>query len=360
MSERYAPWVAALLVLAALGCGESAPVDPRTNPSDGPPTGNGDGSCSVPGEAQLEDVSSPDTVIGDGTPASCTSAAFVDAVARGGVITFDCGPEPIVITLETTAKVFNDQNPDIVIDGGGKVTLSGAGRLRILYQNTCDQQQVWTTSHCNDQDHPRLTVQNLTFVDGNAKAEEDGGGAIFVRGGRFKAVNTRFFNNVCHDVGPDVGGGAIRAFDMFQDRPAYIVNSTFGGEGLGNVCSNGAALSSIGVSYTVINSAFTHNEAIGDGANPQRPGTPGGGSGGAIYNDGNTFTLTVCGTVMENNTANEGGGAIFFVSNDRSGSLVIEDSVLSNNPSDGFETQGYPGIFVLANGDPQVRNSVIE
>jgi len=83
-------------------------------------------------------------------------------------------------------------------------------------------------------------------------------------------------------------------------------------------------------------------------------------SGGAIYNDGNTFTLTVCGTVMENNTANEGGGAIFFVSNDRSGSLVVEDSVLRNNPSDGFETQGYPGIFVLANGDPQVRNSVIE
>ena len=148
-----------------------------------------------------------DTVVGDGSPASCTSEAFVDAVALGGVITFDCGPEPIVITLDRTAKVFNDQNPDVVIDGGGKVTLSGGGRVRILYQNACDPSQVWTTSHCNDQDHPRLTVQNLTFVDGNAKAEEDGGGAIFVRGGRFKAVNTRFFNNVCHDVGPDVGGG---------------------------------------------------------------------------------------------------------------------------------------------------------
>jgi predicted outer membrane repeat protein len=349
-----------LVVFGLIGCGQSASVNPRTDPTDGPPTGNGDGSCSVPAEAQAEDVSNPDTVIGDGTSASCTSGAFVDAVARGGVITFDCGPTPVIITLDRTAKVFNDQNPDVVIDGGGKVTLSGGGRVRILYQNTCDAQQVWTTSHCNDQDHPRLTVQNLTFVDGNAKAEEDGGGAIFVRGGRFKAVDTRFFNNSCHDVGPDVGGGAIRVFDMYQDRPVYIVNSTFGGEGLGNVCSNGGALSSIGVSYTVINSALTHNAAIGNGANPQRPGTPGGGSGGAIYNDGNTFTLAVCGTVMENNTANEGGGAIFFVSNDRSGSLVIEDSVLRNNPSDGFETQGYPGIFVLANGDPQVRNSVIE
>jgi len=351
MSRFNAYYCVVCLAAALFGCGDAPPADPQTDPNDGPPIGNGDGTCNVPPEAQEEDVSNPDTVVGDGTPESCTSNAFVDAVALGGVITFDCGPDPVVITLDRTAKVFNDQIPDIVIDGGGKVTLSGGGRVRILYQNACDEAQVWTTSHCNDQDHPRLTVQNLTFVDGNAKAEEDGGGAIFVRGGRFKVINSRFLNNVCHDVGPDVGGGAIRVFDQ--------VNSTFGGEGLGNVCSNGGALSSIGVSYTVVNSAFTYNEAIGDGANPQRSGTPGGGSGGAIYNDGNTFTLTVCGTHIANNTANEGGGAIFFVSNDRSGSLIIEDSVLENNPSDGFETQGYPGIFVLANGDPQVTNSII-
>ncbi len=349
----------ALMCVGALGCGESLTVDPRTNPHEGPPTGNGDGTCSVPPEAAEEDASNPDTVIGDGTPESCASDAFVDAVARGGTIAFDCGPEPVTITLERTAKVFNDQNPDIIIDGGGKVTLSGGGRVRILYQNTCDSNQVWTTPHCNDQDHPRLTVQNLTFVDGNAKSEEEGGGAIFVRGGRLKVVNSRFFNNVCHDVGPDVGGGAIRVFDQYRDLPVYVVNSTFGGEGLGNVCSNGGALSSIGVSYTVINSTFTHNEAIGVGANPQRDGTPGGGSGGAIYNDGNTFTLTVCGSRMAGNRANEGGGAIFFVSNDRTGSLVIEDSQLEDNPSGGFETQGYPGIFVLASGPPRVTSSVI-
>jgi hypothetical protein len=347
------------LALLIWGCGQAAPADPRTDPNEGPPTGNGDGTCTVPSEAAEEDSSNPDTVVGDGTPQSCTADAFIDAVARGGVITFDCGPEPVTITLDRTAKVFNDQNPDIVIDGGGKVTLSGAGRVRILYQNTCDSDQVWTTSHCNDQDHPRLTVQNLTFVDGNAKAEEEGGGAIFVRGGRLKVVNSRFFHNVCHDVGPDVGGGAIRVFDQYQDRPVYVVNSTFGGEGMGNVCSNGGALSSIGVSYTVINSMLTHNEAVGYGANPQRSGTPGGGSGGAIYNDGNTFTLSICGSVIAHNSANEGGGAIFFVSNDRTGTLIIEDSLLEDNPSAGFETEGYPGIFVLANGDPQVTSSVI-
>ena len=167
---------------------------------------------------------------------------------------------------------------------------------------------------------------------------------IYARGGRFKIVNSRFFNNVCDDAGPDVGGAAIRAFDQYKGLPVYVVDATFGGkDGLGNVCSNGGGLSSIGVSYTVINSLFSHNEAIGNGANPAKTGTPGGGSGGAIYNDGNTYTLSLCGTKIANNTANEGGGAIFFVSNDKSGSLLIDRSTLTGNPSKGFETQGFPG-----------------
>jgi hypothetical protein len=326
-----------------------------------PPAGSPDGNAPVPIEARAVDTSIPDRVIGNGTPQSCTSAAVVAAVAQGGIITFDCGAEPVTIEMTATAKIVNNTGPEIVIDGGGLVTLSGMGQRRILYMNTCDRAQVWTTSHCQNQDHPRLTVQNLTFVDGNAKGENpDGGGAIFVRGGRFKVVNSRFFRNVCDDVGPDVGGAGIRVLSQHNGLPVYVVNSTFGGApGFGNVCSNGGGISSIGVSWTLINSLFSHNDAIGYGANPAQGSTPGGGSGGAIYNDGNTFTLTLLDTRVEYNHANEGGGAIFFVSNDRSGSLVIRDSVLVSNPSDGFETMGYPGIFVLANGQPQVENSII-
>jgi hypothetical protein len=337
--------------------------NPLTDPVQGPAAGNPAAPCTdIPAEAALEDTSTPETVVGDGSPQSCTSQAFIDAVAGGGVITFDCGPEPHTITLEETAKIVNDTGPEIVIDGGGKVTLSGADERRILYMNTCDEAQTWTTSHCQNQDHPRLTVQNLTFVDGDATGEEPGGGgAIFVRGGRFKVINARFFNNTCDEVGPDVGGAAIRTLSQHDGQPVYVVNSTFGGAPeLGNVCSNGGGLSSIGVSYTVINSLFSHNDAIGRGANPAQEGTPGGGSGGAIYNDGNTFTLRLCGTKVSDNHANEGGGAIFFVSNDRTGHLVIENSTLSGNPSDGFETEGYPGIFYLGDGDPQVSGSVIE
>ncbi|MFW6067608.1 MAG: hypothetical protein ACOC97_04660 [Myxococcota bacterium] len=342
---------------AILGCS----AEPSALASNAPVAGNPEGECEVPPDARPEDTSNPDVVVGDGTPESCTGDAFVEAVATGGVITFDCGPDPVVITLDRTAKIVNDAAPKTVIDGDDKVILSGGGRVRILYMNTCDADQVWTTEHCQNQDHPQLTVQNLIFVGGNAKGEEPaGGGAVFVRGGRFKVVNSRFFDNVCDDVGPDVGGAAIRVLSQHEGNPVHVVNSTFGGaEGWGNTCSNGGALSGIDVSFTVINSVLSHNEAIGHGANPAQPGTPGGGSGGAIYNDGNTYTLRLCGTEIRNNVAAEGGGAVFFVSNDRTGSLVIDRSSLLDNPSGQFETPGYPGIFAMADGAPHVTSSTI-
>lgn len=347
------------------GDGGGTPIDnPLTNPEDGPAAGNPDGHCPVPDDADPEDVSSPDQVVGNGTPASCTGKAFVDAVANGGIITFDCGPDPVTITLSEPAKVFNDASDKVVIDGGGLVTLSGGGVTRILYMNTCDKDLVWTTEHCNDQEFPQLTVQNISFVDGNSEnepsldEERDGGGAIWARGGRFKAVNTRFFNNVCAETGPDVGG-AVRVFSQYRGLPAYIVNSTFGGaEGFGNSCSNGGGISSIGVSWTILNSVFSHNRAVGDGGNPAQAGTPGGGSGGAIYNDGQTMTLTVCGSSIEHNQVNAYGSAIFFVSNNMDGTLVIQDSVIRDNTGGGWNV--LPSISMHDTTEQQISNSIIE
>jgi hypothetical protein len=366
--------VAATLALAALGCGGSGGAAERPSRDtcaagacDAIPAGNPTGACAVPANGQPEDASNPTTVVGSGTPASCTGDAFVAAVAKGGVITFDCGPVPVTVRLAQTAKVFNRVGgldvARVVIDGGGKVTLSGGGLTRILYQDTCDPAQVWTTSHCQDQPLPALTVQNLTFADGDSTGEifdGGGGGAIFARGGRLKVVNCRFFGNSTDQTGPDVGGGAIRALSQSGGLPVQVVNSTFGGaSGLENFASNGAGLSSIGVSWTVTNSRFGWNRAVGRGANPQRPGTPGGGSGGAIYLDGNTFRLDLCGSLLEENTANEGGGAVFFVSNDLTGAMSIDRSTLRHNPSLGFETAGLPGIFFLGSGPPAVTNSTL-
>jgi len=203
-------------------------------------------------------------------------------------------------------------------------------------------------------------VQNLTFADADSRSETeyDGGGAIWVRGGRFKAVNTRFFNNVCADEGPDVGGAGIRVFSQYQGLPVYVVNSTFGGaDGYGNVCANGGGISSIGVSWTIINSLFSYNSAIGNGGNPAQSGTPGGGSGGGIYNDGNTMTLSLCGTLIEENTVNAYGAAIFFVTNDHSGDIQIRDSVVRNNH--GGSWYALPGISMHDDTARIVENSTI-
>ena len=82
--------------------------------------------------------------------------------------------------------------------------------------------------------------------------------------------------------------------------------------------------------------------------NPAGPGTPGGGSGGAIYTDGNHYNLIIDGTAIRGNSAREGGGAIFFVVDAGGGTLKIEYSTLSRNPSGAF--QNAPGIFDDVNG----------
>jgi hypothetical protein len=312
----------------------------------------GPGRPAAPVDTRSVDTTHPDRVIGSGSPASCTSAAVVAAVAAGGVIAFDCGPAPVTIAMTRTAKIVN-AHPRTVLDGGGRVTLSGGGQRRILYQNTCDAQQGYTTDHCQDQATPELVVQNLTFANGNSTGdmtEGGGGGAIFVRGGRLSVIGSRFTGNRCDPTGPDLGGAALRVLSQFHGQPVRVVGSTF----TGGVCSNGGALSSIGVSWDIVDSTFTGNKAVGRGANPARSGTPGGGSGGAIYLDGNTFTLRVAGSRISGNSAAEGGGAIFFVSNDRTGTATVTGSTISGNPSAGFETAGLPGWFFLGARPPSI------
>lgn len=343
MRSSYAALCAAVVLLGAL-LPTSEPA--QAAPSRGVPT------AAVTGAAERSG-----TVVGNGSAASCTSKAVVAAVRRGGHITFDCGPRPVTIVMTSTAKVRNTSRT-VVLDGGGSVTLSGGGTRRILYQNTCDPEQVWTTSHCNDQKYPKLVLKRITLVQGNStgvRAEGGGGGAVFVRGGRLRVVRSTFRDNRCDPTGPDLGGAAIRVLDQYRDRPVKVSGSTF----TGGRCSNGGALSSIGVSWRITDSVFRDNRAIGRGANPARRGAPGGGSGGAIYNDGNRMRLVLVRSTVERNRAREGGGAIFFVSNDRTGTLRIDRSRLRENPSAGFESAGYPGIFFLGHGRPVVTRSTL-
>jgi hypothetical protein len=331
--------------------GASASPVPATSPASAQPaSGNPAGNATVPPAGQAVVTSHPDRVVGSGTAASCTSAAVVAAVAAGGVITFSCGPSPVTITMTATATVSNTSH-EVVLDGGGKVTLSGGGNTQILSMNAGWEQQ-W----------PQLVVQNLTFTDAYSGTKQTngssvyGGGAIFDEGGQLKVVNSAFLGDSCYASGPDLGGGAIRAVGMDLATPVYITGDTFSG----NSCSNGGALSGLFANFDVINSSLTDNKAIGWGANPAQAGTAGGGSGGAIYTDGAQYNLSVTGTVMRGNTAREGGGGIFFVVNSGGGTLQIDSSMLQDNPSGEF--QNAPGIFDSVNGQdtqPVVVGSTI-
>jgi hypothetical protein len=329
--------------------------------ADSLPAAGSNGTDAAPAEAGLVDTSHPNHVIGNGTAASCTSSAVVAAVAAGGIITFKCGSAPVTILMTATAKIVNNAASTTVIDGGGKVTLSGQGQRRIFYMNTCDQKQVWTTSHCDNQEYPQVTVQNLTFSNGNATHETiPEGGAIYALGGRIKIVNSRFFSNVCASTGPDTAGGAIYAFEQYLGQPVYVVHSTLGGKStLGNTCSNGGALGSIGVSWSVINSLLTYNQATGRGGNPAQSGTPGGGSGGAISNDGNKMLLSIEGSQLSYNKANAFGSAIMFISDNKTGSVAITDSTIKGNTG-GSWYPTYPQISNFPQTPITVTNSVIE
>ena len=369
----------------------SSATPTTTTPSTFNP-GNTSGAVALPSGYGAEDVTVPDQVVGTGTPASCTSTAVVAAVTAGGVITFNCGPSPLTITLSQTLKVRNSTKK-LVIDGGGKVTLSGGNTNRILYIDTCDTSLGTVSGNClYAPKWPEVTVQNITFANGNAtnasyvspgdtNQGSNGGGAIFALGGRLKVVRSVFVQNTCATNGPDLGGAAIRvlaqrsstpndldsSYAARNQDPAVIVQSTFGGaSGQGNSCSNGGAISGLRTPITVLNSTISYNNAVGCCANPAKAGTPGGGSGGAIYTDGGTYDLRIGGSNIQNNTAKAGGSAIFYVSNPLTGKLYIDSTVSRNNTyapsgqSSPQSFQNYPGIFYLGNGEPVITNSTLQ
>jgi hypothetical protein len=278
-------------------------------------------TCDVP--AALADVSKPTTVVGTGTPGSCTAAALASAVAAGGVVTFDCGPQPVTIELTSEVPV----SKDTTIDGGKLVTLSGKKATRILHIKS-----AWNVAT------PLLTVQNLTFVDGfttdamNTMSTMQGGAAIFEDGGSLTVIDCTFTGNQCASTGQDVSGGAINGQGV---GTLLVEGSTF----TGNSGSNGGAIGTQAENVTIVNSTFTGNSATGTGGNPGN-----GGDGGAMSYDGSKNAWTMCGDTFSNNHANASGGAIFRVAY-ADEPVTIDRSVFDGNSVD--PTTGNAGGLYL-------------
>jgi hypothetical protein len=293
-----------LLACACVACGNSKGGNADANMPH-PDAAVPEARCNAPA---LYDVSAPTATVGDGSAASCTETALRTAASGGGTIVFNCGTDPVTITVTSTIMVTKET----VIDGGGLITLSGGGTTRILYLDSDFNTPT-----------PRLVVQRMSFKDGKSTATgvdtAGGGAAIYRDGGSLTVINSVFENNHAPTTGQDLAGGAIYGFGGGE---TVIVGSSF----TANAASDGGAVGSLQGDLTIINSTFANNAATGDHGNPGN-----GGCGGAIYMDGKSEAASLCGVTIQSNTAGAIGGGVFRVSNTHDGTFAMDRSTVDNN-----------------------------
>jgi hypothetical protein len=301
-------------------------------------------TCTPPITAA--DTSTPTTVVGTGTAASCTEAALKTALTAGGIVTFNCGAAPATITV--TATIELPVNKNTVIDGGSTVTIDGGGTVRILDWNSPNYRATMFS----------LTLQHITFAHGHAAGTmpyapaplpcssgyyDGAGGALQMRDGVLHVIDATFLNNEAEPLGPDVGGGAIY---LNGSLGGVVTGSTF----VNNSGSNAGAIGSLNSELDVYDSDFEGNAALGFGANSNDASmcsvvaTNGqnqvgsGGNAGAIGMDGGSDgTHTFCGLTF---TGNKGGmqalgGAMFRTPDNAQQETIIDRCLFDSNTADG-------------------------
>ncbi len=223
-----------------------------------------------------------DAVIGTGTPESCQTAqaatALSNAVAAGGVISFNCGPNPVTILSNTNAT-----DKTVVVNGGGLVTLNGEDLRQLFF--------VFGTGN--------LTLNNISLFDGNASQ----GGAIYIDTQAQATINGGFITS----SGANDGGG-------IYNKGALTINyATLGSNiasGNGGGIYNNGGIVNITDSYLVSNQAqngggvYTLNGQLTLLRSAVR-GSVIGNFGGGVYAAGPT---TIINATFSNNRAARGGG----------------------------------------------------
>jgi predicted outer membrane repeat protein len=253
-----------------------------------------------------------DAVVGDGSPASCTEAAFdtalTTAVSGGGTITFNCGAAEATIPF-SLSKIVNL----------GNVTIDGADRI-ILNANNNDR-------HFFIGSGVTFRLQNITLRDGNSLVN---GGAIEASGATLILENVRLLNNYS-----SVAGGAIYCYDSTLTMSNSLLEN--------NASDTAGAIYNDGCAMTISGSTLRGNQALDTF-----------GRGGAIENRP-LGDLTLTGTRLENNAAPDGGGlynatgataqltAVTLVQNtagygggvENSGALTVTHSLFDGNNTTG-------------------------
>ncbi len=172
-----------------------------------------------------------DTVVGDGTAASCDGNALEAAVTAGGLVTFNCGGAHTILanTMVLAAGTTT------VVDGGGLITISGEGLRQIFIVNggaslTLNHVTLtggaWSGNGGAVVVYGALTLNNSTVRDSQATCGvcdgTDGiGGGIAVEGaGNLTLANSQILANQAATAGGGVGlnGGTMTATASIFDH----------------------------------------------------------------------------------------------------------------------------------------------
>jgi hypothetical protein len=272
--------------------------------------GAGGPACALPG---LPARVGPRKTVGNGTPESCTEEALRAALAGGGTIAFSCGPAPVTIPIGSELVVASRT----VLDGGGRITLDGRNRTRIIRNQS------------------QLTLERMTLRRGRAavvwRGTPDGGGAVNTTyGNRLYVVDSTFTGNRTSTQGFggaifQAGGGALTVIrSRFED----------------NAGGGGGAIYNLLAGLQVANSTFLRNQ-----------GTSGRQGGGAIMTDGASADsgdggsggeIVLCGSSFSSNTALATGGGAYLYAYARDRVRVSRSSFTANavTPNSGGLSMG--------------------
>lgn len=303
---------------------------------------------SVLGLAQLwqsQPVAADSVVVGIGTPASCTEAAFDAGLAQlypgdqapGGTLSFNCGPNPHTIVL-SSQKVLHDGS---VIDGGGKITLSGGNTTRIFWisqQARVEIQRITLSNGFADHsaaifaepnwsgDYTNLTLNHVTIKNNQASQF---GGAIGSQHTNLSIIDSLI------DANQSSGSGGGLSFNTGN---LIIRNSTFSNN---TAESEGAGLELWSASFDMSQTTLDLNELQGQEATDF-------GGGMVLRQSSGVFQY---GSIW-GNTAGKGGGIYLR----EGGEIEFNTSKLQVNVA--FHEGG--GAYLAANSGMTFNQSSVE
>ena len=253
------------------------------------------------------DVTAP-TIVGSGTPASCTEAALNAALVVGRNITFSCGASPVTITFSSSKNMTVNTS----LDGGGLVTLSGGGASSLFAVNG----------------GVTMALANLTiaagFTSGNGGAISSNG-TLSITGCTLTGNSTSSSND--YYGSPANGGAVLNGGTLIVASSTFAGNTVTSNNDFYGASANGGAIHT-GGTLLVTNSTFSGNSAS---ASNSYYGTAG--NGGAIFNAGGRVVIS--GSTFSGNSAS--ASSSFFGTGGQGGALfgggTLTNTIVANGPT---------------------------